>query len=329
MQLRKFTRPLMMATGAAFLLGATGLAANAMDKFPSKTIDVVIHSKYGGGTDQTARMMMIRARRILGQDMRVISKRGGSGVQAHAFGNSRPKDGYTLMALTQTHLYTIARGKSVLKIDDIVGVARAMDDATFITVHKNSKIKSIEDLIAASKKKALNWGVAQIGGTEHIGLAQFANAAGIKYKPIAFGSGAQMIQAMLSGSIDATLPNVSEAVSQVADGTLKALVVMSKKRLADYPDVATTFEKGINVSVSTTRGYWVLKGTPQPVIDKLSKSLVKAMSHSVFANYLKSAGLSVKDSVAGHKVWDAQIKEEYGKAVEAIEKLGFGSKKKK
>ncbi len=297
MQLQKFARPVMLAAGVAFLFGVSGTMAMAEDKFPSKTIDVIIHSKYGGGTDQTARMMMIRARRILGVDMRVIPKRGGSGAKAHAFGNSRPRDGYTLMALTQTHLYTIARGKSVLKIDDLVGVARAMDDATFITVHKNSKFKTIEDLIAASKKKPLNWGVAQIGGTEHIGLAQFAKAAGISYKPIAFGSGAQMIQAMLSRSIDATLPNVSEAISQVADGSLVPLVVMSKKRLGNYPNVPTTYEKGIDVSVSTTRGYWVLKGTPQPIIDTLSKALVKSMSHSVFANYLKSAGLSVKDRV--------------------------------
>jgi hypothetical protein len=47
------------------------------------------------------------------------------------------------------------------------------------------------------------------------------------------------------------------------------------------------------------------------------------MSHSVFANYLASAGLTVEESVAGSEVWDAQIKKEYAKAVEAVEKLGF------
>ena len=61
----------------------------------------------------------------------------------------------------------------------------------------------------------------------------------------------------------------------------------------------------------------------QDRIDILSKALVKGMSHKVFANYLKSAGLSVKESVAGHKVWDANIKREYAKAKEAVEKLGF------
>ena len=143
-------------------------------EFTNKPIEVVIHAKYGGGTDTTARMMMIRSRRNLKTDMQVVSKRGGSGAKAHAYAKSRPRDGYTVMALTQTHLYTIARGKSPLTIDDVVGVARAMDDPTFITVSGKGKYKTLADLVNASKKKPLNWGVAQIGGTEHIGLATFA-----------------------------------------------------------------------------------------------------------------------------------------------------------
>ena len=266
---------------------------------------------------------MSRTRRGLDVDMTVVSKRGGSGAAAHQYALGRPRDGYTVLALTQSHLYTIARGKSPLTIDDIVGVARAMDDPTFITVAAESEFKSLADLIAASKDKALNWGVAQVGGTEHIGLAQFAKAAGIKFKVVPFGSGAQMIQALMSGAIDATLPNVSEAGSQVRDGTFRALVVMAEKRLGDYPDVPTTFELGYKVKTSTTRGYWVLKGTPQDRIDILSKAMVKAMKHEVFANYLKSSGLTVADSVAGSEVWTKQIKEEYAKAENALKELGL------
>jgi putative tricarboxylic transport membrane protein len=297
--------------------------AIGQEKFPDKPIEIVIHSKYGGGTDTTARMMMIRTRRNLDVDMHVTSQRGGSGAKAHQYALGKPRDGYTVLALTQTHLYTIARGKSPLTIDDVVGVARAMDDPTFITVAANSPYKSLDDLIAASKDKPLNWGVAQVGGTEHIGLAQFAKEAGIKFKAVPFGSGAQMIQALMSGAIDATLPNVSEGGSQVKDGTFRALAVMSEKRLADYPDVPTTYEKGYKAKTSTTRGYWVLKGTPQDRIDILSEAMVKAMKHETFANYLKGAGLTVDDSVAGHEVWDKHIKEEYAKAVEALEELGL------
>jgi putative tricarboxylic transport membrane protein len=273
-------------------------------------------------------MMMIRSRRELKADMQVVPKRGGSGSAAHKYAVERPKDGHTILALTQTHLYTIARGQSPLKIDDVVGIARAMDDPTFITVAAKSKYKTIKDLVAASKEKPLNWGVAQIGGTEHIGLATFAKAAGMKYKVVPFGSGAQMVQALMSGAIDATLPNVSEATTQVGDGTFRALVVMAEKRLKDYPDVPSTFELGYKVKTSTTRGYWVLKGTPQDRIEALSKALVKAMKHKVFANYLKSAGLNAETSVAGWKEWDKQIKEEYATAAQALAELGLLKKKK-
>ena len=96
---------------------------------------------------------------------------------------------------------------------------------------------------------------------------------------------------------------------------------MSGKRLADYPSVPTTYENGYEVSTSTTRGYWVLKGTPQDRIDILSKAMVKAMNHEVFVNYLKSAGLTPEDSVAGHAVWNQHIKTEYAKAYDALKEL--------
>jgi len=313
----------MSALKPVLIAAAVALApmAAVADEFPSKPVEVVIHSKYGGGTDTTARMMMIRSRRNLETDMFVVSKRGGSGAKAQGYVLSKPADGYTIMALTQTHLYTMAQGKSEMKIDDIIGIARAMDDPTFIAVGKDSPHKALDDLIAAGKDKASNWGVANIGGTEHIGLAQLAKVAEMKYKPVAMGSGMQMVQGLVSGELDATLPNVSEAQSMIEDGSIRPLAVMAKERLADYPDVPTTWELGYEVSTSTTRGYAVKKGTPPEVIKKLSEALVKAMKHETFANYLKSAGLDAESSVAGTDVWDAQLKAEYTKAAEALKEL--------
>lgn len=316
-----FAKGIAVATlGAAFAMSSPMQAQAA---FPDCPVEVVIHSSYGGGTDTTARMMMIRSRRELGVEMTVNAQRGGSGSKAQNYVLSKPADGCTLMALTQTHLYTIAQGKSDMKIDDMTGVARAMDDPTFITVGASSKYKTLEDLVAASKDAPLNWGVAQIGGTEHIGLANFAKASGIKFKVVPFGSGAQMVQALMSGAIDATLPNVSEAGPQVQDGTFIALAVMAEKRLGDYPDVPTTFEKGYNVAASTTRGYAVRAGTPPEIVEKLSAALVKGMKHTVFANYLKSSGLNPNDSVAGSEVWDKQLKAEYKAASESLKDLGI------
>ena len=127
----------------------------------------------------------------------------------------------------------------------------------------------------------------------------------------------------MSGAIDATLPNVSEASTQVVDGTFRALAVMAKKRLKDFPDVPTTFEKGIDVATSTTRGYFVLKGTPQDRIEALSAAMVKAMKHSTFGEYLKSSGLDPEASVASWEEWTENIKAEYAVAREALVELGL------
>ena len=318
----KIARRGVMVAAVGALMAFTG-QAQAQDAIPDCNIEVVIHSSYGGGTDTTARMMMIRTRRELERDMAVVAQRGGSGAKAQNYVLSKPADGCTIMALTQSHLYTMARGQSDMKIDDIVGVARAMDDPTFIVVRGDSDMKSLADMIAKSKEKPLNFGVAQIGGTEHIGLAQFAELSGLQFKVVPFGSGAQMVQALLSGAIDGTVPNVSEAGNQVNDGSFKALAVMAEERLDEYPDVPSTFELGFPAKTSTTRGYAVLASTPQPIIDQISAAMVKAMNHDTFANYLKSAGLKPESSVAGTEVWDKHLKEEYAKAAKALKDLGL------
>ncbi len=328
--------PLRIALGtglvAALALGIQ--TTNAVGaEFPAKEIQVISHASPGGGTDTTARMMMIRARRYLakgikkfktsGAPMNVIYKRGGAGRRAHEYLLKRPADGHTLLALTQTHFYTIAQGKTPLKAGDLIGVARAMDDPTFIVVRKDSPFKTIDQLVAASKKKTLNWGVAQVGGTAHVGLARFAKAAGFKIKVVPFGSGGKMLAALLSGAIEATLPNVSEAVGMVADGTVRALIVLAPYRLADYKTVPSSYEKGWKVAVSTTRGYAVKKGTPPEIVKKLSKSLVKAMRHGTFAGYLRASGLDPKTSPAGSKVWTQQIQDEINLARRTLKELGI------
>lgn len=287
-------------------------------------VQVVIHASYGGGTDTTARMMSIRTRRELGADIQVVGKRGGSGSKAQNYVLTRPKNGCTIIALTESHLYTLAQGKSDMKIDDLVGVARAMEEPTFVVVnYKNSKVSTAKKFIAQANKTPVTVGIASIGGTEHIGMYEYSKAAGIPFKAVSFGSGAQSLQALASGKIDAALLNPSEAAALMEDKKIRAIVLLHDQKLADYPKVPTSYSMGHKVKVVTTRGYAVLKGTPEPIVQELSKKMVKAMNHEVFANYLKGASLDPKTSVAGTEIWDKQLKENYAKARDALKGLGI------
>lgn len=309
---------------AAAALGLAAGDATAQVKF-KRTIEMISHAAPGGGTDITARLVMQEARKanLINQDFIMVYKRAGSGAEAHAYLKAQPADGHTLIALTQTHLYTIAQGKSPLKIDDFVGVARAMDDPTYIVVSNKSPYKTIEDLIAASKKKPINFAVAQVGGTEHIGVAQFAKAAGLDYKVTPFGSGGKMVNALLSGSTDASPLNVSEAIGQIQEGKFRPLLVLYRKRIGDTPNVPTSFEKGWPVSVTTTRGYAVIKGTPPEIVKAWSDIMTKAMQSPEFTKYFKSAGLVPSDNIADASTWDKALKEEYANSAKTLKELGI------
>ncbi len=132
--------------------GLPGLAY-AEDAYTNKTLRVVTHAGPGGGTDITTRMMMLRGRRVLKQDMVVVSKRGGSGSAALMYVNSQPRDGYTFMTITQSHIFQILQKKVPITIDQLVGIARATDDPTVIAVPKDSPIKTLDDFIKASAEK--------------------------------------------------------------------------------------------------------------------------------------------------------------------------------
>ncbi len=168
-----YKRLLSFLSVSALALASMMSASFAADEtYATKGCDpvqVVIHASYGGGTDTTARMMSIRTRRYLNADIQIVGKRGGSGAKAQNYTLTRPKDGCTIMALTESHLYTLARKKSNMKIGDLVGVARAMEEPTFIVVNANNKeLSTIEKLIERSKKKPILTAIANIGGTEHI-----------------------------------------------------------------------------------------------------------------------------------------------------------------
>ena len=173
----------MTNTNRRRLLGLAGGAAalsafrlRAQDKFPSKPIEVVTHSGVGGGTDITARMMMVHAPGVFKTEFVVVNRTGGSGAAAMDYLLER-KDGHTIALITQTHLLTILRSKGKYKYEDLVPLARATEDPQMLMVGKNSPFKTPQDFVAAGKGKALKWGTTHVGSVDHIGSVAVARAA--------------------------------------------------------------------------------------------------------------------------------------------------------
>jgi len=309
------------AVAATALCLAAGVAVAA--DFPSQPIEVVTHASAGGGTDTTARTMLIRARKELGTDAFVQIKKGGGGAVAMSYASGKPADGHTLMAITPTHLITMARGRSPIGIDDVKGVVRSTDDPIIVVVQKKTAITSIDELVTASKKSPIKWGGTQAGGIDHIAAITFAKRSGAKVAYVPFDGGGAIITNLMGGNIQAAGLNYGEAVDGLESGDFVPLAVMATSRLGALPDTPTLGELGIDgVNFSTVRGVIVMRDTPEDRVAVLETKLMKSMQHGTFQAYLTGIGLD-GTSVAGADVWDAQIREMYANIYATLKELGL------
>jgi tripartite-type tricarboxylate transporter receptor subunit TctC len=322
----KTRRGFLRTTGAgALALGMGSPVISFAEDFPSETLNVVTHAGPGGGTDITTRMMMLRARRVFDQDMVVVNKRGGSGAQALMYVDSRPRDGYTFMTMTQSHVFQIIQKKVPITIDQLVGIARATDDPTLVAVPADSPINSLEDLVAASKEKSggLKWGTTFAGGADHINIHNFAKKAdGMEYTIVPFKGGGDIVTNLVGGNVDAAILNYAEGESQFGTGELRPVVALSAERISSAADVPTARELGIDALASTVRGFAVLSGVPDDRQKILSDGLVSAMEPTVYQGYLATGGMPTS-SVTGQDEWNAHIERIYTESESALKDLGL------
>lgn len=318
-------------TRRAFVRGTIGVTAacgfpsalRAQEKFPSKPIEVVTHAGVGGGTDITARMMMVQAPGELGTELVVVNRTGGSGAAALAYAASRPRDGHTILLITQTHLLTILRSKTPpVPYEDIVALARATEDPQILMVGAKSPFKTAKELLEASKTRTLKYGTTQIGGVDHIAVLGFARQAGVQ-KPtiVPFRGGGDIVINLVGGNVDAALLNHAEAESQLKAGEIRALLTVYPQRVSSLPDVPTAAEIGISANYSTVRGFVALRGTPEDRLKALENGLVKAMRGKIYESYLQTSGQAMT-SVVGRPEWQAQLDAFHREGGEALASLG-------
>ena len=206
---------------------------------------------------------------------------------------------------------------------DLIGLARATEDPQVLMVGAKSPYKTAQDFIEASKTKPMKYGTTQLGSVDHLAVAGFATKAGLA-KPVVvpFRGGGDIVVNLVGGNLDAALLNYAEAESQIKAGEVRPLLVFAPTKMDSLPQTPTATEIGIPAVYSTTRGFAVLKGTPEDRIKVLEDGLIKAMQGKLFQDYLKSSGQS-GGSVVGRAAWQAQIDEFLSTGKEALASLGI------
>ena len=311
--------------GVLALACAVALASAPVNADDKPAIEVITHAGAGGGTDVNSRMMMLRGRRVLKQDMVVVNKRGGGGAAAMNYFMTRPADGNTIMTFTVGHAITMGKGKTKLKLEDMAPLARGTNDPQILMVNcKTSPYKTPEAFVAGMKKgDALKFGGTQTGTIDHITVFLWAKRLGLPMPTyIPFKGGGELATQLVAGAVDVGTLNLSEAAAPVEAGDICPLVILGESRMDPIPNARTARELGIDLVLSTTRGFVTHAGVDPARRAELEAGIMKAMEHSMYQAYLTTSGLdSTSPQPSGP--WGEQIKTMVSEFGPALKEMGL------
>ena len=314
-----------LLSGVVAATGAMAFAQADVQAADKPAIEVITHAGAGGGTDVNSRMMMLRGRRALKQDMVVVNKRGGGGAAAMNYFMSRPADGNTIMTFTVGHAITMGKGKTKLKLEDMAPLARGTNDPQILMVNcKTSPYKTPEDFVAGMKNgDKIKFGGTQVGTIDHITVFLWAKRLGQPMPTyIPFKGGGELATQLVAGSVDVGTLNLSEAAAPVEAGDICPLVILADAGMAPIPKAKTAKEMGIDLVLSTTRGFVTHAGVSTERRAELEKGMAKAMKHSMYQAYLANSGLD-ETSPQNSGPWGEQIKAMISEFGPALKEMGL------
>jgi tripartite-type tricarboxylate transporter receptor subunit TctC len=269
-------------------LAALPLAAGAQ-VFPSKPIVLINPYAVGGPADQLARVLAKGMGDQLGQPVVVESKAGGGAAIGAAFVAKAPADGYTLLLGTSAaHVVTPAATKVTydgIKDFDFLGIVANVPNV--LTVHPSVEAKTLPEFIALAKSQPgkLSYASAGLGSSPHIGMELFKYKTGTSLLHIPYRGAAPATTDMVAGTVPVALLNVSSVQGFIKSDRLRALAYGGSKRSAGLPDVPTFAEAGLpNLVTGSWYSLAAPAGTPAPVLDRLTKALVKAQASPEFVS---------------------------------------------
>jgi len=264
-------------------LTAAGFGAQAQT-WPTKPITFLNPFPAGGGTDTFARPIAARLSETIGQQV-IIENQGGAGGTVGATNASRrAPDGYNWFFGAVHHTIAeslYARLNYNLERDfEPITVAAFVPNVVVVHPKYADRIKTLKDLIAYLRANPgkFNYGSAGNGTTHHLSVELFKTMTKTFIVHIPFQGAGPLIPALLSGTVDMAFDGMGTSSVQIKAGKLIPLAITSPKRSPVLPNVPTMMEAGLpGYEVRTWYGLWAIKGTPQPIKDRMWKEFVAAM----------------------------------------------------
>ena len=290
---------LIMGAWLTFL-AAPG-AACAQESFPNRPVRILIPYSAGSVADVFARIVSQNMAAQWNGTILVESKSGANGsIAAEEVARAAP-DGYTWLLVTT--FFTASPSLNVTlrwdPVRDFIPVGQICRAPNFFIVPSSLPVKNVAEYVALAKAKpgTLNYSHPGKGSTGHLGFELFKRLAGIDVTPVGYRGYPQMLPDIASGLITSTFLSANQALAQVQTGAIRIIGAINDGRSKYFPDVPTLAEQGYaEAQVTPWFGIVVPAGTPEPIVDRISKALEAALATPDVREKLDIAGCEPKSA---------------------------------
>jgi len=251
--------------------------------YPAKPVRMVVAFPPGGSTDLSARALGEKLAAALGQPFVIENKPGASGNIGAEYVAKSAADGYTLL-MAATSFATAPAFSSNLPWDpvkDFTPVSMVATVPIILVIHPAVPAANARELIAYAKANPGKLNLASPGAATLARLTGelFKQAAGIDLVLVHYKGGPPAVADLLGGQAQVMFANISDVITQVKAGKLRALAVTTAKRSAIAPELPTLAESALpGFEVSTWQAVLAPAGTPRDIVLRLNAEIVKAMA---------------------------------------------------
>lgn len=264
----------------AVLLGTATAPLYAQD-YPNRPIRLIVPFAPGAGSDVVARLLAKSMSNDLAQSIVVENKAGAGGILANRFVATSKPDGYTLLLMTGAYPAQAAIMKQLGfdPLQDIACISLILEYPFVLIVRPDSPYRTIDDVIAAAKRRPgeMNYATTGVGTIHHLATELFNLMAGVNTVPIAYRGGTTQILELLAGRVDFVFETLPTAGPAIKDGRVRALAETSSQRWPSLPGVPAVAETLPGYDVVSFLALATAGKTPIAVVDKLSAEVARTV----------------------------------------------------
>lgn len=273
----------LAATPLMLLLPALAGPALA-GEFPDRAVRLIVPFAAGGSTDVTARVLGTAMAQSLGQAVIVENRVGAAGAIGAAAVSKAAADGYTILVGGVGPILVIPELDPRLPYapeKDFEPIAQISNNDYGLIVRNESPLRSVREYVneAKSRPGELSYTTTGVGGPLHVGMEYFALANGLKLNHVPYQGESQIVPDLLAGRVDLAVMSLTVAGPLMNSGKVRVLALLSERRSRLEPGIPTISEAGFpGHAIPVWLGFFVPKGTPSPVVQKLAHATSRALA---------------------------------------------------